>query len=66
MKPIWHNISEKPDKNLKLLIVENLAYDCCSRTIRGYYDGKNFVFKSKNGEKFVIKDVLEWAYDVDY
>ena len=62
---VWHDVSKKPEKNVGLIIVENLAYDCKSKAIRGYHDGENFVFEGSNGEKFIVNDVLEWAYDVD-
>lgn len=56
----WHDVNtEKPEIGRDILIVENLAYDCSSRTIKGKYDGKNFIFGSEN---FIIEDVLEWAY----
>ena len=57
-KLIWHNINEKPDRNLKLVIVENLPFDGNTREINGYYDGENFIY---NG--CVIRDALLWAYD---
>ena len=54
----WHDAhKEKPKKNVPLIIVKNLAWDCSSITLPGTFDGKDFLYDDSP-----IDDVLEWSY----